>query len=103
MPKKHQYTIDDLSPHLFWDVDRSQLSFSKSAVYLIERIAFLGDLSDWQLLRGVYGDKRLKEVLLNVRFMDDKSLHFYSLIFDIPKEQFRCYKLKQLNLTHSPF
>ncbi|MEM8524955.1 MAG: hypothetical protein AAGG68_09940 [Bacteroidota bacterium] len=97
------YSISNLSSHLFWDVDHAQLSFEKSAIYLIERVAYLGNLKDWLLLRDVYGNEKLKEVILNMRSLDDKSLHYYSLIFNIPKEAFRCYKNKQLQGIPSYF
>ena len=100
---KNNYKISDLSPHLFWDVDREKLTFEKSSQYLIERVAYLGDLKDWLLLRKVYGIEKLKEVVLNMRYLDDKSIHFYSEIFEIPKEKFRCYIQKQSGQIPSPF
>ncbi len=100
---KKTYKISDLSPHLFWDVDRSKLTFEKSSQYLIERVAYLGDLEDWLLIRKIYGDEKLKEVILKMRYLDDKSIHFYSQIFDSPKEKFRCYTLKQSGIIPSPF
>ena len=97
------YTISDLSPHLFWDVDKSKLSLEKSGHYIIERIALLGGLKDWLIIRNIYGDSKLKEVIVNMRYLDDKSLHFYAQVFNIPKNNFRCYKLKQSNLRPSPY
>ncbi len=98
-----KYDISDLSAHLFWDVDRSKLSFEKSSQYLIERVAYLGDLNDWLMIRNVYGEQKIKQVILNMRYLDDKSLHFYSLVFSIPKVSFRCYKQKQSGKTPLPF
>ena len=100
---KEAHHISDLSSHLFWDVNRDNLSFDKSAQYLIERVASLGDLKDWQLIRAVYGDEKIKGVILNMRYLDEKSLHFYSLVYGIPQEDFRCYKLKLLGGRPFPF
>ncbi len=98
-----KYQISDLSVHLFWDVDISNLSFEKSAQYLIERVAYLGDLSDWLIIRSVYDERRIKQVILNMRYLDERSLHFYALVFDVPKESFRCYKLRQSGKIPLPF
>ena len=98
-----EYKISDLSKHLFWDVDRSRLSLAKSSHYIIERTAFLGGLKDWLLVRKIYGDEKVKKVILNMRYLDEKSLHFYALVFDIPKENFRCYKLRQSGQIPMPF
>ena len=103
MKKRSNYKVSDLSPHLFWDVDSKTLDFRKDSDYIIDRVALLGGLEDWQILRRVYGDKKIKSVILGMKYLDDKSLHFYSLIFNTPKERFRCYKLRQSKKIHFPF
>ena len=54
-----------------------------------------GSENDWFLLKKVYGMERLKKIALEVRDLDDFSLSYLSLIFDVKKEMFRCYKHKQ--------
>ena len=98
-----EYDVSILSAHLFWDVKKDKLSLKINSDYIIERVAYLGSLRDWLLVRKIYGEKKLKEVILNMRYLDDKSLHFYSQIFQVAKEEFRCYKLKQSNQQPSPF
>ena len=103
MKEEKQYQISDLSPALFWDVDQSKLSWESSASYIIERVAQLGDLTDWQIIRQIYGDEKLKCEIVEMRYLDEKSLNYYAEIFNLTLEDFRCYKLRQLGMTPFPF
>ena len=86
---------DNFSSHLFWDVDRSRLDLDEHSQFLIGRVLQYGYFSDWQTLVKLYGFEKIKESLLEIRFLDDISLHFASNLFSIPLEKFRCYTTKQ--------
>ena len=51
------------------------------------RVAQLGKLKDWLLIRNIYDDEKLKKVIMNMRYLDKKSLHFYAQIFGRPIEK----------------
>ena len=89
-----------LSKVLFWDVDYARIDYEQHAAFVIERVAALGKVSDWRAIQDYYGRDRLKSVLLNARYLDKVTLSFVSCVFDIPKEQFRCYTHKQLSPPH---
>ena len=44
-------TINDFSPHLFWNVDLSGFNFEKHKVHLINKVLGFGLISDWNLLK----------------------------------------------------
>lgn len=92
-----EYKISDLSPHLFWDVDKSKLDFEKSSTFLVERVLEYGLMKDWKLIKKIYGLEKIKEITLQSRSLDDVTLSFLCTIFDLEKEAFRCYKLRQSN------
>jgi hypothetical protein len=92
--------LDGFSPYLFWDVDRTQLQVERSRVYIVERVFSHGMLTDWFLLKEIYGKEAIKETVLNLRHLDKYSLSFCVAYFDTPIENFRCYKLAQSNPTH---
>ena len=93
MPQNQSY--EQFSSHLFWDVDRSKLDLNEHCQFLIARVLQFGFLKDWQLLVKIYGVDKIKETLVEIRFLDDISLHFASNLFSIPLEKFRCYNTKQ--------
>jgi hypothetical protein len=90
-------TINDFSPHLFWDVDRSKLDFKKSKEQIVYQVVEYGMMNDWLLLQQVYPKNTLKEIALNLRSLDKVSLSFLAHFFKVDKTQFRCYKQSQSN------
>jgi hypothetical protein len=88
------------SPYLFWDIDRTQLDLQKYGVYVIDRVLSHGMLSDWFLIKEIYGKETIRQVALQQRHLDKQALAFCSAYFDEPLTNFRCYKLAQLNPGH---
>lgn len=93
-------TIDDFSPHLFWDVDLYGFDFDKHKTHLINKVLEYGMIKDWNLLKEVYGLETIKEVSLNLRSLDAVTLSYLSALFKIDKTEFRCYKHRQLYPTY---
>ena len=86
--------IARFTPALFWDTDIKTLSETTHAAYIIVRVCMLGTWEDWLLLKKMYGLEKIKSELLNARFLDPKTLNFFSLILNIPKEKFRCFSFQ---------
>ncbi|MPS71577.1 MAG: hypothetical protein E2590_00320 [Chryseobacterium sp.] len=91
-----EITVNDFSPHLFWDVDLSTFDLDKHYVHMIQKVLEYGKIEDWNLLKMYYGLNKIKEVSLNLRSLDAVTLSFVSTIFNIDKTEFRCYKHRQL-------
>ena len=86
--------IARFTPALFWDTDINTLSETTHSAYIIVRVCMLGTWEDWLLLKEMYGLEKIKSQLLNARFLDPKTLNFFSLILNIPKEKFRCFSFQ---------
>jgi len=52
-------------------------------------------LNDWRELKAYYGLERIKEEVLIMRYLDQKTLNFCSIYFNISKTDFRCYNIPQ--------
>ena len=83
------------SQNLFWDADPQQLDFDVHKRYVIERVLSRGTLSDLREAFRYYGRDVMADVAVKARSLDPKALSFASCIFSVPKEQFRCYTMKQ--------
>lgn len=83
-------TINDFSPHLFWDVNRNELDFYRTKEQIIFQVVELGLMKDWELLQKVYPKETLKEVVQNLRSLDKVTLYFLAYYLKIDKTQFRC-------------
>jgi hypothetical protein len=83
------------NPRIFWDVDHEKMDTELRANFIIERVFDRGDVQDIRNCRGFYGDEKIKEVLVNAKFLSELTLEFVSNLFAISKLKFRCYTLRQ--------
>jgi len=85
----------ELSKALFWDTDIKKIDYERNARHIIERVLQRGMLNDWFEIKKYYGLDRIKQEILQIRYLDKISLNFCSKYFKISKEQFKCYNTEQ--------
>jgi hypothetical protein len=103
MPNNTQISNQNFSPNLFWDIDVSTLDLTQNKRFIIQRVLELGTLSDWKIIKNLYGTHTIGSEMQKVRSLDSISLSFTSMISGIKKENFRCYTLKQSTPQHWNF
>jgi hypothetical protein len=79
----------------FWDVDITP-GITLSTRLIVERIFSLGTLAEVALLIKYFGKKEVEQVIINLNYLDPKTLNFASKFFNKPKKSFKCYIRKQL-------
>lgn len=87
----------------FWDINIKNLDEVKTKRLIIERVANLGNLEEIKLLLNHYGKKELVKTICNLNYLDPKTLNFFSLVFNIPKSNFKCFTKKQSKAQHWNF
>jgi len=92
--------MEGLSPHLFWDIDQTTLLHEQHAGFIIARVAMHGLWEDWKYIVKFYGKDKIREALLQARYLDKKTLNFFSHYFEIEKSEFRCYNTAQSIRKH---
>jgi hypothetical protein len=100
---KKEILLSDLSPFLFWDIDRKTLDHEKHSTYIVKRVLSMGTLDDFNILKALYGKLKIKHMAQQFRYMDERVLHFCSAYFNIPVTKFRCYITRQSNLAHCDY
>jgi len=100
---KIEITFEDLSKHLFWDIDVNKLDFQKNKKYIVHRVLDYGLISDWEMIKKYYGINEIARIATGIRDLDKKSASFISLMAKIPKENFLCYITKQSTQKHWNF
>jgi hypothetical protein len=76
---------------LFWDVDYDNIDFEDHARFVIGRVVMRGNLDDWNTLKEFYGLEKIRTEVVNIRYLDKRTLSYLSAILNIKKEDFRCY------------
>ena len=85
----------NLNTALFWDTDPQKLDYDKYARYIISRVVMFGRWLEWKEVLNYYGRDRIAEEMKNERELDIKSVHFLSLVLNVPLNEFKCYINKQ--------
>ncbi len=89
----HSY-ISQLSPVLFWDVDRDHMDTELHSAGLIQRVLEYGTLQDWRLTRDYYGMDRIVADCKSLRTLDPMALSFICAMSNTKKEDYRCYQFR---------
>ncbi len=91
--------LGQLSPVLFWDVDKAQTDIDRHARFLIQRVLEYGEMRDWQIIRNYYGLDKIVECCKQMRTLDPVCLAFICGISHTDKEDYRCYQFRQSTPT----
>ena len=94
-----QSYISQLSPVLFWDMDKENMDVERHSAGLIQRVLERGNLQDWRLTRDFYGMDRIVADCKRLRTLDPMALSFICMLSDTNKEDYRCYQFRQSNPT----
>ncbi len=92
---QREISINDFSKHLFWDVDNILFDLNRYPEQMTSKVLEYGNFKDWILLRELYGNEKIKNIVLDLRNIDDLTLHYLSTYFKTEKSNFRCYIQKQ--------
>jgi len=93
----------DLSPHLFWDVNKKSLDWGKNASFIIKRVLEYGLWSDWKIIDAHYGIEFIAEKAKHFRELEPKALNFIATLSHVPLTAFRCYTTIQSKNPHWNF
>ena len=81
--------------NLFWDVDFEDIEWEKNKRWVMARVFNRGRWEDVKELKNFYTEEEIRENIVKIRWMDDRTLNFLSNFYTIPKKNFLCYTLKQ--------
>ena len=84
--------LNQLSEHLFWDVDRGSIDPDRNAGFLLPRIMDRGTLDDVQAAWAYYSEAQINDVLLTAPSLTRKTIAFFANQFQLPREAFRAYQ-----------
>jgi hypothetical protein len=92
--------LSKLSQYLFWDCNINSLDPNVDRNLILERVFSRGTENDEREALIYYGINRIKHTILDINYLDKKTLNYLSIAFSIPKEEFKCYKH---SLSGNPF
>jgi len=100
---KDKSDIPILEKRIFWDVNFEELDYKEKASFIIVRVFERGDVQDIRNCRRHYGDEKIREVLINAKYLPLDRIYLASAVIDEPLRAFRCYKLRLLSPELYPY
>jgi len=85
---------------LFWDIDFANLNLEKHKRLIIERVLTLGNLEEFRQLLVIYKTEIIRQTIMELGYLDPKTMNFVISFFEIDKNQLRCYTKKQSTQQH---
>ena len=92
--------LSKLSSYLFWDYNIDTLDPINDINLILERVFTRGTENDEKEIYKHYKINNIKNSIINIKYFDRKTLNYLSIVFNIPKEEFKCYKK---SLLENPF
>lgn len=100
---KQKIEISNFSPHLFWDINSSEVNVNNHARFIIKKVLLYGFYNDWKIIFNLYGKQIVCDYAKNIRELDLKTASLISIISNIPLTDFECYTITQSNPKHWNF
>lgn len=96
-----RYCIGNRKPNkaLLWEYDMSNFDWQKSKTIVVQRVVEMGEPEDFFAAFDLYGGiDGFRTIIKNVPYLNDLDIHFVCTLFNLKKEELRCYTKKQSNL-----
>lgn len=85
-----------IAENLFWDVDVSNLDFTKHATLIVQRVIERGNYKELKIIKQFYSPEQLAEIIKNISGFHPIDISFVHYHFKIPLNQLKCYTKKPL-------
>jgi hypothetical protein len=81
-----------LRKSLFWDVPSHSLDLERNRRLILERVFSRGNIEEFRSVNQYYTRDEIRESVKKIGYLDNKTLHFISKIYQIKSADFKCYK-----------
>jgi hypothetical protein len=78
--------------HLLWDMDLKKFDMQKGRSIVVERVIERGRMEDFYTLFKMYGGvDKVRDIVKEVHYLSPRNIAFACMVFDLKKEELRCY------------
>lgn len=93
--------INSISKSLLWEYDLSDFDWNYMKVVVMQRVIERGWMNDFYGAISIYGGiDNIREIIKDIPVLSDKDMSFVCSIFNLKKEELKCYTRKQLREDH---
>ncbi len=85
---------------LLWEYRADDIDYNSMKNIITQRVIERGRMDDFYALINIYGLNEVKRIIKNLPYLNDKDIAFVCAVFDLDKENLKCYTRKQLQTQH---
>ena len=86
---------------LLWEYDMNNFDWQSSKTIVAQRVIELGTPEDFFAAFDLYGGiDGVREIVKSVPYLNDLNIHFVCTLFNLNKEELKCYTKKQSSPAH---
>lgn len=96
----HNHKDAEIRKSLFWEYETERIDWQQMRNIVVQRVVERGRMNDFYAILNLYGLEGVKAAIKQIPFLNNKDLKFVCTVFDIKKEELKCYTKKQLENQH---
>ena len=81
---------------LLWEFRNEDVDFWEMKTIVVQRVIERGRINDFYAILNLYGENEVKAIIKNISYLNNKDIAFVCAVFDLKKEDLKCYIKKQL-------
>lgn len=95
-----QHKEAKVRPSLLWEYDMDRFDWQEMRTLVVQRVIERGRMDDFYAILNMYGLEGVKDAIKNIPYLNPKDESFVCSVFDIKKEELKCYTRKQSSHQH---
>ena len=95
-----QHKTARIRESLLWEYDLSRFDWQAMRLIVVQRVVERGRMEDFYALLNMYGIEGVRESIKEKPVMSPKDMSFVCSVFDIKKEELKCYLRRQSHPQH---
>ncbi len=85
---------------LLWDYNTDKVNWQDIRIVVVQRVIERGRPDDFYALLNLYGPEGVKEAIKKIAYLNAKDLSFVCSVFNLKKEDLKCYTKQQSTIQH---
>ncbi|NDV59596.1 hypothetical protein [Bacteroides sp. 519] len=96
----NQHKDAKVRPSLLWEYDMEGFDWQEMRTVVVQRVIERGRMDDFYAILNMYGLEGVKIAIKEIPYLNPKDKAFVCNIFEIKKEELKCYIKKQFSHQH---
>ena len=84
-----------INPSLLWEYETDDFDFKAMRNIVVQMVLERGWKNDYYAMFNLYGYRAVRQTVKDIPYMNDKDMNFACRVFNLKKEDLKCYRNKQ--------